>query len=131
MGIGKKDLETKVFILDSKDAGNAADAFEGYAEIHGRKIEVKHSHANYMARVPRDYDIYVLHLSNFNFEDLEVLKEEQPWSFIVGITGGDMNPSNAPRVFKVLDRCHFLLSYSRIGEILEESKKKYKAGQVE
>src|SRR3989338_1463628 len=38
-------------------------------------------------RVPRDYDTYILHLSDIDMKDLEDLRREQPWSRIYGLSG--------------------------------------------
>lgn len=39
-------------------------------------------------RLPRNYEAYLLHLSDINLRDLEDLRKEQPWSWIFAIFGG-------------------------------------------
>ncbi len=76
----------KLFILDSGDT-KIRLLFKKYEE----ELEIKETTDPIWLRgngkLPRDYDAYILHLSDINFRDLEDLRKEQPWSWIYGISG--------------------------------------------
>lgn len=51
--------------------------------------------------IPKDYDIYILHLSEISLNDLKELRKKQPWSWIYGHSGGSHS--------KLLDEQKFLM----------------------
>ncbi len=39
-----------------------------------------------LTKVPRGYDLYILHIGDLRGDDFKFLREEQPWSEIIGIS---------------------------------------------
>ena len=95
----------KFFILDSK----AGEALEGMirnaAEELKYEVRTKLSTEPELPRLPRDYDGYLIHLSNTSEEAVRELREEQPWSKIFGIFGGgiSINPEYLDSTYYIID----------------------------
>tara|TARA_Y100000310_G_C20592460_1_gene768803 strand:+ start:244 stop:633 length:390 start_codon:yes stop_codon:yes gene_type:complete len=78
-------------------------------------------------RIPRDYDFYYMHLSQLDLNDLEKLREEQPWSYIVGISGGGEKVMGDPRTRKCCDSIHYLLMPDTLKNLLKSAFEKFES----
>jgi len=111
--------------------GDGFRAFKKLVEsAEVKNIVVKPSNSG---KIPRDYDAYVIHLSEISFDDLKKLREEQPWSWIYGISGGSHKKLLDEQGFLMeeLDSCldaryHHIPTWGcekdRLRELLEEIK---------
>jgi hypothetical protein len=78
-------IKKKLFVQDSK---GCATYFMGFHSSRSfNEAEFKFSDEVRLNRIPRDYDAYLLHLSDISLSDLEDIRREQPWSWIYAISG--------------------------------------------
>ncbi|MBT3814825.1 hypothetical protein HOE37_03505 [Candidatus Woesearchaeota archaeon] len=93
--------EKKVYLVDSSRVGEKiAGSLRLASDETNIPIELRVSHQLRVDRLPRDYDLYVLHLSNVGFDDVRQLKEEQPWSYFIAISrGGGPTPTDIKNLF--------------------------------
>lgn len=82
------------------------------ATIHCGKIPFK--------RLPRDYDGYYLHLSNTTEQEIESLREDQPWCKIFTRTG-----FHGHSMLKEVDGEYYLKNTHYLNDMLEETAKIY------
>ena len=75
-------LNKKIYVIDSKCSQAHIDSF---SVNERRDVEIRASGYLSTQKIPRDHDLYLLHLSDIPLRDLEDLREEQPWSWIFGI----------------------------------------------
>lgn len=106
----------KVYILDSVLVETLKMSVSETAENLDMKIELETSSDRLVRILPRGYDIYILHLSNLEDQDLKGLREEQPWSYIVGISGIYSLPKELK---KCLDNTYRVLHQIDIENILK------------
>lgn len=88
----KLRLERKLFVLGVGCMGMFADDIKfligDYCEKSGDKIRVDIYIEKGLEKLPEDYDIYLLHLRDIdNLDQLEIIKQEQPWSKIFAVSG--------------------------------------------
>ncbi|MDO8563979.1 MAG: hypothetical protein Q7R87_03140 [Nanoarchaeota archaeon] len=117
----------KILVLDSKAGEGHKEMLETVLEMHemetGNKTSIKIDNVRGQGiamRLPRDYDGYLLHLSQVETRrDLPSLREEQPWSFIYGIVGqGTVNI--VPEIRGCLDATYFVLAKFDYQQIIED-----------
>lgn len=77
----------KFFILDSTCGKAIENIIRDTATELGYKVRIDLSTNFEVTRLPRDYDGYLIHLSNTSEEAIMELREEQPWSKIFGLSG--------------------------------------------
>jgi hypothetical protein len=118
-------METKIFLLNSNSSGeaNALDLHD-VAKSLDYDVDIDFSQEPTL-KLPRDYDIYVLHASDTTEEAIAELKREQPWSMLFGLLGGtdyDRRLIDS----KLLDR-HFFetLTKEKCEIVLREAKDFY------
>jgi len=121
----------KLFILDSGNTkiGLFFKKYEGELDVK-ETIDPIWLRGN--GKLPRDYDTYILHLSDINVKDLEDLRREQPWSWIYGISGaGRAFLSDDLRVN--FDRLFYLVTRFDAESIVEElrSYREEKGGRAQ
>ena len=62
---------------------------EGLLNKTGIKWDIHIGYTSRLVReVPRGHDLYLLHLGNLRGDDFKHLRQEQPWSRIIGISYG-------------------------------------------
>jgi len=110
----------RFFILDSK----VGEALEGMIRIAAEELEynvrTKLSTEPELARLPRDYDGYLIHLSNTSEEALRELREEQPWSRIFGISGAGIDIN-----LKYLDTIYYIMGLEDAKSIIRKTREIY------
>lgn len=114
-------MKKKLFILDNKCVEKTKSIIENLVRLLDYKeldLEIKTSKEEIINYLPRDYDVYILHLSNINEKDLENLRNEQPWSWIYGLTG----KGTSEKILDIIDREYFLPSKRQFEYIFEEIK---------
>jgi len=80
--------EPKIFIMDSRGRGSAmVDALRAVSEDLGIGADIQFS-GRKETRLPRDFDTYILHLSDLHIPDFYELTDSQPWSRFLGLCGG-------------------------------------------
>lgn len=105
----------KFFILDSK-TGDILERIVNYAAKDLKlNVQIKTSMQPYMDELPRDYEGYLLHLSNISEEAIENLKEKQPLSRVYGITGCGIR-----FVLPILDNTFYVVTSAHAKQMLEE-----------
>lgn len=81
------------FILDSKSSKVDKSeelldwAIRTTAKESGLDVKIDFSRESGIESLPRDYDGYLIHLSDVSEEAINELKNDQPWSKIFGILG--------------------------------------------
>jgi hypothetical protein len=89
------------------------------------KIKIKTDISpNFKTRIPQDYDIYFLHLSQINLRDLEDLRKEQPWSYILGMSGGGKQITNDFEIKKFCDSLSYIMNKNAIITAIENAIQK-------
>ncbi len=124
-----KDIK-KILVLDSRAGTIHKDLLElqlDMYELEGKerpKIEVKNVLGRGIAmRLPRDFEGYLLHLAQVELRrDLSALREEQPWSFIYGISGQG-TVDLVPEVRNCLDRTFYIVRPFDYQEIIKDIMK--------
>lgn len=109
----------KVFILEFKVAGNFEKAIKEVSQELNIPIEIKLSEEVNFKGLPKDYDIYFIHLNHLNdIWELEALKVEQPQSFFVelGRDGGYFRGSE-----RLTRESYAPFSYQKIEDILKKA----------
>jgi hypothetical protein len=81
----------RIFILDSKAGKTLVDMIEGAAEELQCEVEITLSTEPKRLTLPRDYDGYLIHLSDTSEGAIRNLREGQSWSKIFGISGSGIN----------------------------------------
>jgi hypothetical protein len=123
----------KVYIRHRDDYGLQVGPAEGLAEditaiAKDMIIEMEINFTEESgSRIPRDYDIYFLHLSDTNAQDFIALREEQSWSYIVGLTGNSksnkIKDSNVPLtigdLWKYCDEIYYVPSFHELERTFE------------
>lgn len=105
----------KFYILDSKTGNSLEKMITIIAKKLDMPIQIDTSNDSHVDYLPRDYDGYLLHLSNTSEEAIQNLKEQQPESKIYGITGCGIR-------FKLplLDNTYSIVGKEQTVKILEE-----------
>lgn len=114
----EEDITLKIFILENELGKELDWHINSIAKKFKYKIKTKFSTEEKLLHLPKDYDSYILHLSNTTEESIRKLRKEQPWCKIFGMTGGD-------RIENLLDRTFYILDDIEVKYILEETKKIY------
>jgi len=95
-----KMVEKKVFVLDSQGVGKIIEDIYSVAKTLELEIKVRSSEEEQCRNLPKDFDYYILHISNIDEADLKRLKEKQSFSYFFGITGcGDELPNDLSNLF--------------------------------
>jgi|TARA_Y100000296_G_C5070248_1_gene204534 hypothetical protein len=98
--MSNKKLEKKIFILDSLAGEGLATAFILEAQGMNVPVNVQVSTQTHLKKLPRDYDVYIIHYSDTDMESIREIREKQPWSYIVGVFGGsDILSENERKLF--------------------------------
>ena len=109
----------RLFLLDDY---RVADSLGKLIRYKGEKdnLEVRVCKTNFkINKIPRDFDVYIPHLSFIDERDLEDLRKEQPWSWIYGRTGA----VNLPElIYNIIDRKYSLIDGYCIENILNQIK---------
>lgn len=112
--------QKKLFIADSGGLEGHCAVLSATGRI--REIQAKAAMEYPVLRIPRDYDGYLLHLSDINVNDLQDLRKEQPWSWIYSITGAGTT-NIVPEIKANLDRTFYILDVSDYNFILDSLQK--------
>jgi hypothetical protein len=89
--MNKQNIEIKVFIQD-KALRNSY-----HYESITRWINLKTKNCRFrtivseeeiLKNIPRGYDLYLIHIGDLRGDDFKNIKQEQPWSRIIGISNG-------------------------------------------
>lgn len=82
------EREKRIFVLDTK-AGESILAGI-FRQLEKKNIKSKLQLGKYFGEIPKDYDIYFLHLHDLDEEELRELKKTQPESYFIeiGVGGG-------------------------------------------
>jgi hypothetical protein len=83
-----KDLVRKLYILDSVNGEVREDMFTEAAKELGVKLKIDMDRYRRSRNLPENYDFYFLHLSDVDIASVDHINREQPWSYLVGISGG-------------------------------------------
>jgi hypothetical protein len=85
-------MRKRIFILESEGGPKAIE--ETLMHFSGEKLEFKTSNSkiDYKRNLPRDYDLYLIHLSHTDIGAVNHLKELQPWSKIFARPQGGDTP---------------------------------------
>lgn len=79
---------TKLFMLNSRaEANDVACSLYRKAQELGMNIEMRLCKDSYLTEIPSDYDIYLLHLKDTTLEAIAELREREPKSKIIAVTG--------------------------------------------
>lgn len=87
----------KFFILDSICGDALEDEINVAATELGYGVRIDRSTDCNVTTLPRDYDGYLIHLSDTSEEAVSELRKEQPWSKIFGVSGGGPGRENPKR----------------------------------
>lgn len=82
-------MKKRIFISD--DITSAEDCKKLFLLVDD-ELEIGIASEVPIKKLPGDYDLYLLHLSTIDLEDLKRLRKEQPWSWIYGTFGGGKIP---------------------------------------
>lgn len=118
--------EIRVFVLDSKCGRNVHGPSLGWAaealgKRVGKDIEIRISEERMMVNLPRDYDLYLLHLSNTTEQAILDLREDQPWSRIDGVTGATDLPE---QLRSAVDRIHYIILSREYEEMIQDPRRR-------
>lgn len=82
-----EDLVRKMYILDSRYGAIREDMFSMAAAELGIKLRIDMETYRRSRNLPENYDFYFLHISDVDISEVEHLKREQPWSYLIGFSG--------------------------------------------
>ena len=80
-------VKRKVFVGDSRSGDDIGEMVKGVAERMDLSICLEVSMHYNITRLPKDYDLYVLHLSDVDEANVHELRSEQPYSYFVALRG--------------------------------------------
>jgi len=109
----------KFYILDSRVGDLMAETLYFRAKERNIPIEINCSMEYKVSSLPRNFDAYLLHLSNTFDRDIENLREEQPWSKVFGISG---DLTKAKTSVGYLDRIFYVVGERDLDDILDKTK---------
>ena len=94
----------------------------------GKDIEVQVSEERYVHTVPRGYDAYLVHFSNVRLNDILDLRQEQPWSKIVGVSGA-ANVGVDAELRSVVDNWRAIMLEEDYIDLIKNPRREVKAYQ--
>ena len=117
----------KIFVLDSKSEARYYRMGINNAALQlgmkiGSDIELQIREED-VDRIPRDYDIYIIHFSNAKLEDIKALRREQPWSIIAGISGGGVLRQD-PELIESIDAWHWVMGVRECKNLIQRAIEK-------
>mgnify|MGYP001590192344 FL=1 len=92
----------KIFILDNhKDTENLEDTLNLVSEESQIPVDIKKDNGRTLRKLPNGYDIYFLHLSQIELQEVSELRKKQSRSYFVGVSimGVDISPEDISKVF--------------------------------
>ena len=92
----------KIFILDNhKDTENLEDTLNLVSEESQIPVDIKKDNGRTLRKLPNGYDIYFLHLSQIELQEVSELRKKQSKSYFVGVSimGVDISPEDISKVF--------------------------------
>ncbi|MCX6748532.1 MAG: hypothetical protein NT076_02920 [Candidatus Pacearchaeota archaeon] len=111
-------MTRSVFWLD-RTAEIIRDDMLDACSREGIDIDLETSTEASLEKIPRGKHVYILHLSSIDEADLLRLRNEQPWSYVVGLS----RRGNAPLpvdLFELIDKNLFVVGFDNLKEILTE-----------
>ena len=92
----------KIFLLDNhKDAENLEYILNLVSEESQIPVDIKKDNGRTLRKLPNGYDIYFLHLSQIELQEVSELRKKQSRSYFVGVSimGVDLSPEDISKVF--------------------------------
>ena len=126
--------KTRIFILDSKCGkdGHALSIANEACRLGiniNTELEVRVSEEEFVSEVPRGYDAYLIHFSNVRPEDIISLRQEQPWSKIVGVSGA-ANTRAYGQLAGIVDHLYGVIMPSGYRELIKNPRREVKVDQI-